>query len=70
MKSKIKIFKVTELELVTCRQPLNTWTVAHLFYGVPNDFEGELFMKLFKRFLNPKFKYYRQFRKRPEWFRK
>jgi len=39
----------------------------YLFYGVPNDFEGELFMKLFKRFLNPKFKYYRQFRKSGSW---
>jgi len=39
----------------------------YLFYGVPNDFEGELFMKLFKRYLNPKFKYYRQFRKQGSW---
>ena len=42
-------------------------TGNYLFYGVPNDFEGELFMKLFKRFLNPKFKYYRQFRKQGSW---
>ena len=42
-------------------------TGNYLFYGVPNDFEGELFMKLFKRFLNPKFKYYRQFRKSGSW---
>ena len=42
-------------------------TGNYLFYGVPNDFEGKLFMKLFKRFLNPKFKYYRQFRKSGSW---
>jgi hypothetical protein len=34
-KSKIKTFKVSELELVTCRQALNTWSAARLFYGVP-----------------------------------
>ena len=39
----------------------------YLFYGVPNDIEGELFIKLFKKFLNPKFKYYRQFRKEGSW---
>ena len=42
-------------------------TGNYLFYGVPNDFEGQLFMKLFKRFLNLKFKYYRQFRKSGSW---
>ena len=42
-------------------------TGNYLFYGVPNDFEGQLFMKLFKRFLNPKFKYYRQFWKSGSW---
>ena len=42
-------------------------TGNYLFYGVPNDFEGELFMKLFKRFLHPKCKYYRQFRKQGSW---
>jgi len=39
----------------------------YLFYGVPNDIEGELFIKLFRKFLNPKFKYYRQFRKQGSW---
>ena len=48
--------------------PVNKKEIGnYLFYGVPNDFEGELFMKLFKRFLNPKFKYYRQFRKQGSW---
>ena len=48
--------------------PVNKKEIGnYLFYGVPNDFEGELFMKLFKRFLNPKFKYYRQFRKSGSW---
>ena len=48
--------------------PCNQGTPGnYLFYGVPNDFEGKLFMKLFKQYLNPKFKYYRQFRKSGSW---
>ena len=42
-------------------------TGNYLFYGVPNDIEGKLFAKLLKKYINPKFKYYRQFRKSGSW---
>lgn len=42
-------------------------TGNYLFYGVPNDIEGKLFSKLLKKYINPKFKYYRQFRKSGSW---
>lgn len=32
---KTKYFEVSERELVVNRQPLDSWEVAHLFYGVP-----------------------------------
>ncbi len=42
-------------------------TGNYLFYGVPNDIEGKLFVKLLRRYINPKFKFYRQFRKSGSW---
>ncbi|WMM95358.1 hypothetical protein HTVC134P_gp6 [Pelagibacter phage HTVC134P] len=42
-------------------------TGNYLFYGVPNDIEGKLFVKLLRRYINPKFKFYRQFRKSGKW---
>ena len=42
-------------------------TGNYLFYGVPNDIEGKLFVKLLRKYINPKFKYYRQFRKKGSW---
>lgn len=32
---KYKEFRLSELDLVTKKQPLDSWAVAHLFYGVP-----------------------------------
>ena len=42
-------------------------TGNYLFYGVPNDIEGKLFVKLLRKYINPKFKFYRQFRKSGSW---
>lgn len=37
-KSEVKKeYRLSEGEIVTQTQPLNSWEVAHLFYGVPKD---------------------------------
>jgi hypothetical protein len=38
IKDKQKKFIVTEFDQVRNRQPLNSFAVAHLFYGVPFKF--------------------------------
>ena len=35
---------------------------GYIFYGVPNDDEGQLFMSLFKKYLNKDFSYTRRYR--------
>ena len=35
MKSKRRIFELSEFDLIKNRQPLNSWAAARLFYGVP-----------------------------------
>ena len=39
----------------------------YLFYGIPNNEEGREFMRLFKKFINPRFGFKRQFRSKGNW---
>jgi len=39
----------------------------YIFYGVPNDEEGQLFMSLFKKYLNKDFSYTRRYRGKGSW---
>ena len=40
---------------------------GYIFYGVPNDEEGQLFMSLFKKYLNKDFSYTRRYRGNGSW---
>lgn len=40
---------------------------GYIFYGVPNDEEGQLFMSLFKKYLNKDFSYTRRYRGKGSW---
>ena len=40
---------------------------GYIFYGVPNDDEGQLFMSLFKKYLNKDFSYTRRYRGKGSW---
>ena len=39
----------------------------YLFYGIPNNDEGREFMRLFRKFVNPKFTFRRHYRMLGKW---